>query len=130
MILSAAFAGVTVILFLAFPEQLVMAFLGPDEPARDAVILVGVILLAMAALFQVVDAAQVMALGLLRGVQDTTVPMVMATISYWVIGLPVSYILAFTLDMGPVGIWLGLVVGLTIAGILLNWRFWAKSVKI
>ena len=91
---------------------------------------IGVSLLAMAALFQVVDALQVMALGLLRGVQDTAVPMVMATVSYWVIGLPASYVLAFTLGLGAPGLWLGLVVGLTVAAILMMWRFWTRSVKI
>jgi len=63
-------------------------------------------------------------------VQDTTVPMVMAAISYWVIGLPVSYLLAFTLGFGAVGLWLGLVIGLAIAAALLLWRFWGRSVKI
>lgn len=128
--LSGVFALVTVLVFLSVPQLLIGSFLSADEPARDQVIAVGVGLLAMAALFQVVDALQVMALGMLRGVQDTTVPMVMATISYWVIGMPVSYILAFTLGMGPVGLWLGLVVGLTVACVLLNWRFWARSANI
>ena len=91
---------------------------------------VGVSLLAMAALFQVVDALQVMALGLLRGVQDTAVPMVIATISYWVIGMPISYLLAFTLGVGPVGLWLGLVVGLSFAAVFMMWRFWTRSVRI
>jgi len=99
-VMSGIFALVTVIIFLALPEGLVSIFLDPDEPARDAVLAVGVALVIMAALFQVVDAAQVMALGLLRGVQDTAVPMMMAVISYWVIGLPVSYLLAFPLGMG------------------------------
>ena len=76
------------------------------------------------------DAAHVLALGLLRGVQDTTVPMIMATISYWIVGLPISYVLAFPLGMGGVGIWLGLVVGLTVAGILMMWRFWRQAVFI
>jgi MATE family multidrug resistance protein len=84
----------------------------------------------IAALFQVVDALQVMALGLLRGVQDTQVPMVMATISYWGVGLPVSYLLAFPFGMEGPGVWLGLVVGLTLAAILLHWRFWTRSVHI
>ena len=84
----------------------------------------------VAALFQLVDGLQVLALGLLRGVQDTTVPMIMATVSYWVIGLPVSYLLGFTWGMGAVGIWLGLVIGLGIAAVLLLWRFWGRSVKI
>ena len=128
--LSLAFAFITVVIFLAIPELLISGFIAPGEPARDTLMAVGVGLLAMAALFQVVDAVQVMALGLLRGVQDTAVPMVMATFSYWVVGLPVSYWLAFELGMGPNGLWLGLVVGLTVASVLLMWRFWGRSVHI
>lgn len=128
--LSAIFALVTVVIFLAVPELLVSSFIAPDEPERDQLLAIGVALLAMAALFQVVDAAQVMALGLLRGLQDTTVPMIMATISYWIIGLPVSYYLAFNMGMEGVGLWLGLVVGLTVAAITMMWRFWKRAVFI
>ncbi len=130
MAMSGAFVVFTVILFLTIPEQLVAIFIDPDEPARDTVLRIGVVLLAVAGLFQAVDALQVMALGLLRGVQDTAVPMVMAIISYWVIGLPSAYLLAFTFDMGPIGLWLGLVIGLTVAGVLMSWRFWRQSVHI
>lgn len=115
----------TVALFLLIPELLISGFISPQEPQREAVLKVGVSLLAMAALFQLVDAMQVIALGLLRGVQDTSVPMVLATISYWVIGMPASYLLAFPIGFGPVGLWLGLVVGLSVASVLLMWRFWA-----
>ena len=78
----------------------------------------------MAALFQLFDAMQVMALGLLRGVQDTRVPMWLAAFSYWCVGIPASYLLAFKLGFGGVGLWLGLVVGLALAGALLMVRFW------
>jgi MATE family multidrug resistance protein len=50
--------------------------------------------------------------------------MVMATISYWVIGMPASYLLAFPMGYGGQGLWLGLVIGLAVAAILLMWRFW------
>jgi MATE family multidrug resistance protein len=122
--LSGLFAAVTVVVFLAVPELLTGLFLGPGDPDRDAVIAIGVGLLAAAALFQVMDGGQVMALGLLRGVQDTRVPMVIAAISYWVVGLPVSYFLGFTLDWGGVGVWLGLAVGLALAAVFLLVRFW------
>ena len=125
--LSGVFAAVTVALFLLLPEPMIGAFLGPDEPDRAAVIAVGVGLLAAAALFQMVDAAQVMALGLLRGVQDTKVPMVIAALSYWAVGVPVSYAMGFYLGWGGVGIWLGLAVGLALAGVFLLLRFWGWS---
>ena len=121
---SAVFAILTMLIFWAIPEQLISLFIDPNEAERENLIRVGVGLLFMAGLFQVVDALQVMALGLLRGVQDTAVPMVMAAISYWVIGMPASYLLAFPMGYGGQGLWLGLVIGLAVAAILLMWRFW------
>lgn len=128
--LSAFVAFITVAIFLLFPELLINAFIDPTEPEKDRLLSIGIGLLAMAALFQVVDALQVMALGLLRGVQDTAVPMIMATISYWVIGMPTSYLLAFRFGMGGIGLWLGLVVGLSFAAAMMMWRFWMRSVRI
>ncbi|UYV36000.1 MATE family efflux transporter [Rhodobacteraceae bacterium D3-12] len=117
----------SVVLFLTVPGWLVGLFLAPDDPARGAVLAIGVALMAAAALFQLVDAAQVMALGLLRGVMDTRVPMMMAVLAYWVIGVPTSYALGFPLGYGGVGIWLGLAIGLAVAAALLMWRFWRVS---
>jgi hypothetical protein len=87
--------------------------------------LLGAQLLIVAALFQLADAAQVMALGLLRGVQDTRVPMIYAVVSYWLVGMPCAYVFGFTLGWGAPGIWWGLVVGLVLAGGLMIWRFWS-----
>lgn len=128
--LSAAFAVATSTVFVLFPEVLVSLFIDPAEPARATLLQVGASLVIVAALFQVVDAAQVMALGLLRGVQDTTVPMIMATVSYWGVGMPASYALGFWFGLGAVGLWLGLVIGLTLAAVLLMWRFWGRSARI
>ena len=97
------------------------------SPRPGAILAFGSILLAMAALFQVADAMQVMALGLLRGVQDTRVPMVLAAVSYWMIGIPVSWVLAFPLGFGGVGLWFGLVIGLAVAAVLLMTRFWTGA---
>ena len=72
------------VLFLTIPDVLIGLFVDPADPERPAILAVGATLLAMAALFQLVDSGQVMALGMLRGVQDTRVPMVMAIVSYWV----------------------------------------------
>jgi len=119
-----------VITFLSIPEPLVGLFLDPTDPVRDQIITIGVSLLAVAALFQFADSAQVIALGLLRGVQDTKVPMVMAAVAYWPLGLSASYLLGFTFGMGAVGVWLGLVVGLGMAAVLMMHRFWTKGVQI
>lgn len=128
--LSALFAFATSAVFLMAPEFLVSLFIDPHEPERATLLQIGAGLVMIAALFQLVDAAQVMALGLLRGVQDTTVPMVMAAFSYWVVGMPASYVFAFWFGMGAIGLWLGLVVGLTVAAILLLVRFWGRSAHI
>lgn len=122
--LSLAVVLITTPFFLILPEFLVSVFISPQEAEKAAVIAIGAGLLAFAAAFQLMDAMQVIALGILRGLQDTRIPMVMAGISYWLIGLPISYVLAFPLDLGPAGIWIGLVVGLLVAAILLMWRFW------
>ncbi|MGX0975275.1 MATE family multidrug resistance protein [Roseovarius sp. MBR-51] len=127
--LSAAVALATMALLLLLPDPLVGLFLAPDDPDRAQVIAIGRQLLAAAALFQLVDAAQVQALGLLRGVQDTRVPMVIAALSYWVVGVPVSYLLGFTLGFGGPGIWLGLAAGLALAGVFMLVRFWGWSVR-
>ena len=123
---SFGFALVTVTVFLSVPEFLVGLFLDADDPEAPAIVAIGVGLLAVAALFQLADGAQVVALGLLRGVQDTRVPMVLATISYWVIGIPVAWALGFPAGLGGVGIWLGLVVGLALAALTLSVRFWRR----
>lgn len=122
--MSLGFAVAAVVLFLAIPERLVALFLDTTKPGSAEIIAFGAKLLAVAALFQMFDAMQVMALGLLRGVQDTRAPMWLASISYWLIGIPASYVLAFPFGLGGVGLWFGLVVGLAAASILLMVRFW------
>lgn len=122
--LSGLFAVIMVAMFLIFAEPLIALFLETDNPDAPRIIAFGATLLAVAALFQVTDAMQALALGLLRGMEDTNIPMWIAAISYWLIGMPASYILAFTLGFGGPGIWFGLVVGLTVAGIALMLRFW------
>jgi multidrug resistance protein, MATE family len=124
VLMSLAVAVASVILFLSAPKPIVALFLDMQKPDSTAILAYGTVLLAVAALFQLADGLQVMALGLLRGVQDTRVPMVLATVSYWLIGIPMSYVLAFPLGLGGVGLWFGLVVGLVCASASLMWRFW------
>ena len=124
VVLSLGFALIAVTLFLALPRTLVALWVNPDDPLAPRILAFGARLLAVAALFQLFDAMQVMALGLLRGVQDTRAPMIMAALSYWAIGIPASYIIAFPLGLGGVGLWLGLVIGLMCAAALMMARFW------
>jgi MATE family multidrug resistance protein len=129
-VMSVIFAALTTIVFVGWPEPLLSSFMQKAEPARDQIIAIGVGLLVMAALFQFVDGAQAIALGLLRGVQDTRVPMWMAAFSYWGVGMPCSYVLGFTLGWGGIGVWSGLVTGLGLAAVLLNARFWGVTIKV
>jgi len=124
VVISFAVALASVALFLAAPRPIVALFLDLAKPESAAILSYGVVLLGVAALFQLADGMQVMALGLLRGVRDTSVPMGLAAVSYWLIGIPCSYVLAFPLGYGGVGLWLGLVVGLVCAAASLMWRFW------
>ncbi|MBC2837121.1 MATE family efflux transporter [Paragemmobacter straminiformis] len=124
--LSLGFGALMVALFLAAPVQILSLFLDMTKPESGRIVAYGTVLLALAALFQIMDAMQVIALGMLRGVRDTRVPMALAALSYWVIGIPTCYILAFPLGLGGVGLWLGLVVGLTGAASSLMWRFWSR----
>ena len=128
-VMSALVAVLTIFVFVMWPEPLINLFMQRDEPARDQILVIGVGLLAMASLFQLVDGAQAVALGILRGVQDTTVPMLLAGFSYWIVGMPASYLLGFVFDLEGVGVWLGLVFGLGVAAILLNARFWGSVLK-
>jgi len=127
LVMALILSSMTVLLFISVPEQLIGVFLDSEEPARDQIMAIGVSLLAMAALFHVADSTQVIALGLLRGVQDARVPLIMAVISYWVVGIPAGYLFGFVWGYGAVGIWTGLVCGLTLAAVLLNYRFWTRS---
>ena len=124
LVISLGVALASITLFLAIPERIIALFLDMEKPESAAIVAYGSVLLVLAALFQLADGMQVMALGLLRGLRDTRVPMVLAAVSYWLIGIPCSYLLAFPLGFGGVGLWLGLVVGLACASVSLLWRFW------
>lgn len=121
--LSFLFGLVVVVLFLTRPEPLIGLFLDRANPRAGQIVAFGATLLAVAALFQLFDAAQVMALGLLRGLQDTAGPLWITVVSYWLIGIPASYLLAFPIGLGGVGLWLGLTIGLAVAAVLLVARF-------
>jgi MATE family multidrug resistance protein len=124
IVISVIMAVLTTVLFITMPEPLILLFLDPAEPALDDILTLGITLLALSALFQLVDGAQAIALGLLRGIKDTSVPMVLAAFSYWVVGVPMSWLLAFRLGLAEAGVWLGLSFGLAVAALCLNWRFW------
>ena len=129
VMLSVGIAAVASCVFFAFAEPLLALFLDPSDLDTPAVIAAGVGLVYIAAIFQLADGGQAMAIGLLRGIQDTKVPMYIAIVCYWVVGLPVAYGLGFGLNWGGQGIWLGLVIGLVTVWISLSARFWLFGAK-
>jgi len=86
-------------------------------------------LLIIAALFQLFDGTQVVGLGILRGMGDVNIPTFITFIAYWVVGLPVGYLLGLHLHFGVTGVWYGLVLGLAVSSILLFIRFQFMSKK-
>lgn len=121
------FAVVFALLFAIFHEVLPDLYVDLDDPANALdsaeVVKIAATLLLAAAVFQISDSLQVIALGALRGLQDVKIPTIITFISYWVVGFPVSYVLGKEEALGSLGIWLGLLAGLTVAAILLFIRF-------
>jgi len=111
------------IMFVVFRYQLPEAFTKNGDVQAMAAML-----LLFAALFQISDSTQAIGAGLLRGIKDVKTPTVLIGIAYWVIGIPVGYLLAFKADMGAAGMWTGLILGLTFASLFLLFRF-VKMVK-
>ncbi len=112
------FMSCTALAMYLFPEFITGIY--TDDSSVQSV---AVGLLYMAAIFQVSDGLQVAGFGALRGLKDTKIPMYVNLISYWIIGLPLGYYLGIVQQIGPQGLWMGLIAGLSIAGILHNFRF-------
>jgi len=87
-------------------------------------------LLVIAALFQLSDGVQAVGIGILRGLTDVKIPTAITFIAYWIVGLPVGYLLGFTFELGVQGVWIGLLLGLTTSAILLTLRFNSRSKHI
>lgn len=104
-------------------EWLVGLFLDLNNAGNESVERLAISFLLIAALFQLVDGAQAIGAGALRGLRDTRVPMLLAMFGYWVVGLPTSAVLAFSFDLGGQGVWIGLATGLTVVAVLAVWRF-------
>ena len=117
--LAVLFMSISASIFLIAPRAIVSLFLDVSNPINADVYALATALLGIAAVFQVFDGIQVSTAGALRGLKDTRAPMLIGLVSYWGIGLGSSYLLAFRLELGAVGLWWGLVVGLGAASLLL-----------
>jgi len=123
-VLGVGFMGLMALLLWVIPRPLVTLFLD-DTAANARVIALAVSFLAIAAIFQVVDGAQVVGAGMLRGLHDTRVPMLFALLGYWGIGIGVGTWLAFRRGWAGQGIWTGLALGLAIVSVLMLVR-WSR----
>ncbi|WP_315835154.1 MATE family efflux transporter [Bradyrhizobium prioriisuperbiae] len=127
--LGVLFMAAMSVLMIAAPRLLVSAFIDIDDPANAVVVNTAIGFLICAAVFQIADGAQVVGAGMLRGLQDTRVPMIYAGLGYWVIGLSLSAILAFRTSLGGLGIWIGLAVGLVVVACLML-RRWTRRDRL
>jgi MATE family multidrug resistance protein len=121
--LATLFMVGTAVLFWTLPRPLVGLYLDLSDPENAAVIALAVQLLGVAAVFQLFDGLQVAAHGALQGLKDTRVPMGIAMVTYWGIGLTTGYLWGVRGGGGPEALWWGLVVGLAAASVLLVLRF-------
>jgi MATE family multidrug resistance protein len=130
LLCSSVFAG----LFFTLKEVLPTVYLDMNDLEHFAdnqeVLLLAAELMLIAAIFQISDGLQVVALGALRGLQDVFYPTLYTFIAYWVVGFPVSYYLGMHTPWGSTGIWMGLLAGLSLAAISLMWRFQKLSKRL
>ena len=116
------FMSVCAVLVTLFSSYIPTWFVNENE-----VIILGAELLVIAAWFQVFDGVQVVALGALRGLEDVKTPTWIGLLSYWVVMLPLAYLFAEVLEMQATGVWIGYLIGLFIAAVLLYWRYHVVS---
>ncbi|MCC2650248.1 MAG: family efflux transporter [Microvirga sp.] len=121
--LGTGFMVITASLMMFAPHLLLGAFLDLSDPKNALVVDLARSFLVVAAIFQLVDGAQAVGAGMLRGLQDTRVPMVYAALGYWGVGLPLGIVLAFNTPLRGIGIWIGLASGLAVVAGLMLWRW-------
>jgi MATE family multidrug resistance protein len=113
------------VIFILFRNHLPTLYVQDDQVINYASSL-----LIIAALFQLSDGTQAVGIGILRGLTDVKIPTAITFIAYWIVGLPIGYLLGFTFDLGVQGVWIGLLLGLTTSAILLTIRFNSRSKHI
>lgn len=127
LLLVVIFMTVMMLVILIFNRFLVELYISDNE-----VIDIAMKLMLVAAVFQLSDGVQVVSLGVLRGISDVNIPTWITMFAYWGLSLPLGYLLAFNFDMDAIGIWFGLLAGLTASAVLLTVRFYylIKKMKL
>ena len=129
LMMAMSFMALAAVAIWAFPRELASLFLDASDPANGPVLDLAVQFLFIAAIFQLADGAQVVGAAMLRGLQDTRVPMVYAGIGYWAVGLGGGAALAFWADWKGEGVWAGLALGLLMVAVLMLWR-WSRRERL
>lgn len=127
LVVGIGFMALSALAMWIAPHLFISAYVDVDAPENAALVALAVRYLAVAAVFQLVDGAQAVAAGVLRGLQDTRVPMLVALFGYWVIGFGTAVLLGFGTALAGVGIWIGLAAGLLAVSALLLWRWRARE---
>ena len=125
--LAESFMALMAILFLLVPERFVGVFLSLNDAGNAEVVRLAIGFLGWAALFQLVDGAQAVGSGMLRGLHDTRIPMLFAAFGYWGVGLPLGAFLAFGRGLAGAGIWIGLAAGLAVVAVLMISRWMRRQ---
>ena len=112
-----------------FPREIAGLFIDGSRPESAHVLELAVSFLAIAAVFQLADGAQVIGAAMLRGLQDTRIPMFFAAFGYWVVGIGSGYWLAFHAGFQGRGIWIGFALGLGVVAVLMTWR-WSRRDRL
>ncbi|HUN52129.1 MAG TPA: MATE family efflux transporter [Candidatus Sulfotelmatobacter sp.] len=123
IVMGTAFVVLTGLLFWLAPRPLIALFIDADDSANAAVVTFAVSYLAVAALFQVIDALQALSAGALRGLKDTRAPLLFAAVGYWAVGFPVAVLLGFRTTLNGTGVWIGLAAGLLSVALPMVSRF-------
>lgn len=123
MVVGVAVPLLLVLIPVLEPELVSRIFLDPSDPQYAEVAALVATLLIIAAVFQVFDGLQAIASHALRGLKDAVMPLVIAGIGYWVIGLGCGYLFGFRMGLGAPGLWAGVALGLAFTATLLAWRF-------
>ena len=125
--MGVGFMACMALTLILIPQTLVGIFIDVADAKNAEVVGLAVGFLGVAALFQIVDGAQVVGAGVLRGLQDTRWPMIYAAIGYWVIGIGIGVALAFPLGMRGLGVWYGLAAGLAFVAVVLVIRWMQRE---
>ncbi|MBW4571005.1 MAG: MATE family efflux transporter [Tolypothrix carrinoi HA7290-LM1] len=122
--LGASLMSIVALLIWFFPGYIVAMYLDPHIHNNEEVVKAAILLLKVAALFQISNGIQIITTGALLGLQDTYTSMLITLSAYWFVGLGSGYFMGFTLGWGGMGLWLGLAAGLTVAAVVLMWHFY------